>query len=204
MHLRSITTQELLFSRRNSGNAANKINNNKPGKHKLEMISTILQDFPYRKFILVGDSGEMDPEIYQQIYNEHPDQIIKIFIHDVSSHRAIVADRDNYNNNPQHQQSDSYYNSLQRFISRESTLLRRGATPQLAMDALAETEIPPNSNSQIIASTKLEQFEERMKQISNHMREGVFTVFTLASQLLLDPVITEEFLLLKASQDLFL
>ncbi|KAI9473773.1 MAG: hypothetical protein EXX96DRAFT_487278 [Benjaminiella poitrasii] len=206
MHLRSITTQELLFSRRNSNSGISNGNPNRPGKHKLEMISTILQDFPQRKFILIGDSGEIDPEIYEQIYNEYPDQIIKIFIHDVSSHRAIIADRNNNSNSQQQGQSDSYYNSLRKFISRESNLLRKGSTSRLAMDALTETEIPVNNNPQLMTSTstKLEQFEERMKRISSHMRDGVFTVFTLASQLLLDPVVAEEFLMLKTSQNLLL
>ena len=49
VHLRNVGTGDLL--------------RNKPGKHKLEVISAILRDFPHRKFILVGDSGEMDPEM---------------------------------------------------------------------------------------------------------------------------------------------
>jgi phosphatidate phosphatase APP1 len=49
MHLRQISAQELIIG--------------KPGKHKLEVIPKIFQDFPHRKFILVGDTGEIDPEM---------------------------------------------------------------------------------------------------------------------------------------------
>ncbi|KAL7325044.1 hypothetical protein PS15p_210142 [Mucor circinelloides] len=188
MHLRAVSTQELIRG--------------KPGKHKLEVIPKILQDFPHRKFILVGDSGEIDPEVYQQIYNQYPDQIIKIFIHDVTSQRARDADK------LAQERPDSYYRSLRKFLSRESSLQKRGSTSQLAMDAMAETEVPEEqqqiSNPEIPLLTKLEQFEERMKRVSSGMREGVFTVFTLASQLMLDPVVAEEFLMSKTTTDLSL
>jgi phosphatidate phosphatase APP1 len=49
MHLRAVSTQDLIIG--------------KPGKHKLEVIPKIIKDFPNRKFILVGDSGEIDPEV---------------------------------------------------------------------------------------------------------------------------------------------
>lgn len=35
----------------------------KPGAHKLEAIPKIMKDFPNRKFILIGDTGELDPEV---------------------------------------------------------------------------------------------------------------------------------------------
>lgn len=43
-------------------------------------IEPILKRYPKRKFILVGDSGEQDPEVYAGIMYRHPAQIIKIFI----------------------------------------------------------------------------------------------------------------------------
>ncbi|PHZ07572.1 uncharacterized protein RHIMIDRAFT_242547 [Rhizopus microsporus ATCC 52813] len=185
MHLRTVSTQDLIMGR--------------PGKHKLTVISKILRDFPNRKFILVGDSGEIDPEIYQQIYNEFPDQIIKIFIHDVSSQRAINADR---RLSSASVMDSSYYSAIRKFISRESALLRKkDSSAQLAMDVMATTEIPQEqqqmTDPQVPLVTKLEQFQQRMDRVSSNMREGVFTVFSLASQLMLDPVIAEEFLMNK-------
>lgn len=180
IHLRSVSTQDLIIR--------------KAGSHKLQMILKILRDFPHRKFILVGDSGEIDPEVYSQVYEASPDQIIKIFIHDVTSQRAINADK------LAKDKPDSYYSSLRKFLSRES---RKGSSSQLAMDAMAQTEVPEEqeqiSDPEVPLMTKLEQFEERIKRVSAPMREGVFTVFTLASQLMLDPVVAEEFLMCKTT-----
>ncbi|MCX7553985.1 DUF2183 domain-containing protein [Marinicella sp. S1101] len=50
---------------------------------KTRQISNILAHFPGREFILVGDSGEHDPEIYQQIKTSQPKQIKAIHIRDV-------------------------------------------------------------------------------------------------------------------------
>lgn len=71
------------------------------------------------------------------------------------------------------------------------------------MDVMATTEIPQEqqqmTDPQVPLVTKLEQFQQRMDRVSSNMREGVFTVFSLASQLMLDPVIAEEFLMNKNS-----
>jgi len=37
-----------------------------------------------RRFILIGDSGEADPEIYASIARRYPQQVIRIFIRDVT------------------------------------------------------------------------------------------------------------------------
>ncbi|ORX61330.1 hypothetical protein DM01DRAFT_1331940 [Hesseltinella vesiculosa] len=56
-----------------------------PGRAKRDAILSIMTDFPHRQFILVGDSGEIDLEIYTKIAQEHPGRILKIFIHDVTT-----------------------------------------------------------------------------------------------------------------------
>lgn len=58
-------------------------------RSKRDSICSILHDFPQRKFILVGDSGEIDLEIYTRIATEFPGQILKIFIRDVTSTSGI-------------------------------------------------------------------------------------------------------------------
>ncbi|KAJ3017712.1 hypothetical protein HKX48_003404 [Thoreauomyces humboldtii] len=54
-------------------------------KHKV--ITRILQDFPDRRFILVGDSGEADIETFAGLHAVASDRIIKLFIRDVNSHK---------------------------------------------------------------------------------------------------------------------
>ena len=51
---------------------------------KPQVIEDILAAYPGRRFILVGDSGEQDPEVYADIYRKHPEQILKIYIRNVS------------------------------------------------------------------------------------------------------------------------
>lgn len=51
-------------------------------------IEPILQSFPQREFILVGDSGEKDPEAYASLYRRYPEQIKGIFIRNVTDARS--------------------------------------------------------------------------------------------------------------------
>lgn len=55
-----------------------------PTEYKLSTIEPILVAFPRRRFILVGDSGEKDPEIYGELARRHPEQIEAIYIRDVT------------------------------------------------------------------------------------------------------------------------
>jgi len=52
-------------------------------QQKLEQISTIINRYSGRKFILIGDSGEQDPEVFQAIKARFPGQIIEVRIRDV-------------------------------------------------------------------------------------------------------------------------
>jgi hypothetical protein len=51
-----------------------------PERYKLSMIEPILRRFPKRQFVLVGDSGEKDPEIYGALARIHTNQVTQIFI----------------------------------------------------------------------------------------------------------------------------
>ena len=53
--------------------------------HKLGIIRTLLATYPQLQFVLLGDSGERDPEIYQKVVLEHPGRISNIYIRDVST-----------------------------------------------------------------------------------------------------------------------
>ncbi len=57
---------------------------------KTRMIQPILADFPFRKFILVGDSGEQDPEIYAALARQNPMQIEHIYIRNVTAEPATA------------------------------------------------------------------------------------------------------------------
>jgi hypothetical protein len=58
-----------------------------PDSLKRPPIEAILAEFPRRRFILVGDSGQHDPELYADLYREHPRQIARIYIRNVTRER---------------------------------------------------------------------------------------------------------------------
>ena len=53
--------------------------------HKQGVIARLLADFPQRRFLLVGDSGEDDPPIYAQAARAHPARIAGIVIRDLKA-----------------------------------------------------------------------------------------------------------------------
>lgn len=52
--------------------------------HKKTQIERLIHAFPKRQFILIGDSGEADPEIYADIMRRYPKQIRYIAIRNVT------------------------------------------------------------------------------------------------------------------------
>lgn len=54
--------------------------------HKRAAIDAILDTFPDLPFILVGDSGQEDPEIYREVVHDRPGRILAVYI------RSVVAE----------------------------------------------------------------------------------------------------------------
>ncbi len=60
--------------------------------HKLKEIEQILEAYPRLQFILIGDSGQEDPAIYQEVVKRYPGRILAIYIRDVQlPDRAKIA-----------------------------------------------------------------------------------------------------------------
>jgi phosphatidate phosphatase APP1 len=51
---------------------------------KLEKIRAYMARFPKRRIVLVGDSGEKDPEVYAKIFSEFPGRVDGVFIRNVN------------------------------------------------------------------------------------------------------------------------
>ena len=49
-------------------------------RNKYNIMKSIFRMFPRRRFILIGDSGEKDPEIYGKVARKFPEQIERILI----------------------------------------------------------------------------------------------------------------------------
>jgi phosphatidate phosphatase APP1 len=63
--------------------------------HKLELIRNMLALYDDLPFILIGDSGQRDPEIYAQVVREHPGRVLAIYIRNVTRdperHQAVTT-----------------------------------------------------------------------------------------------------------------
>ncbi|MCP9236095.1 App1 family protein [Lewinella sp. JB7] len=51
--------------------------------HKADMVDKILSTYPHLPFILLGDSGEADTDIYLEAARNNPERILCIYIRDV-------------------------------------------------------------------------------------------------------------------------
>jgi phosphatidate phosphatase APP1 len=63
--------------------------------HKLALIRHMLAIYRHLPFLLIGDSGQRDPEIYTQVVREHSGRVLAVYIRNVSRSperlRAIEA-----------------------------------------------------------------------------------------------------------------
>jgi hypothetical protein len=58
------------------------------GDAKRSAIGDLLKAFPRRRFVLIGDSGEQDPEIYGPLARENPKQVVAVLIRNVTDEPA--------------------------------------------------------------------------------------------------------------------
>ncbi|WP_299125018.1 phosphatase domain-containing protein [uncultured Winogradskyella sp.] len=68
-----------------------KSQNDKPQKQK--EILNLLKTYPDLHFILIGDSGEHDPDIYMEIAEEFPDRILAIYLRSVKHKKKMLRVR---------------------------------------------------------------------------------------------------------------
>lgn len=58
--------------------------------HKLAHITQIVETYPQLPFVLIGDSGQEDPEIYKDVVLRHPQRIKAIYIRNVNPDPARI------------------------------------------------------------------------------------------------------------------
>jgi phosphatidate phosphatase APP1 len=83
MELQAIPRGPLLL--RDFGRSRNKAD------HKTRSIEAILQTYPELQFVLIGDSGEQDPETYSSLVRSYPKRIRVIYIRSVDPAAARIA-----------------------------------------------------------------------------------------------------------------
>jgi phosphatidate phosphatase APP1 len=57
-------------------------------RYKLERIEAILADLPGVRFVLSGDDGERDPEVFRAVRERHPSRVDAVYIRRVSGNLA--------------------------------------------------------------------------------------------------------------------
>lgn len=63
-----------------------------PEEHKRSTLEALLKQFPRRRFVLVGDTGERDPEIYGDVGRRYAGQVERILLRDPAG-TGIVTPR---------------------------------------------------------------------------------------------------------------
>jgi phosphatidate phosphatase APP1 len=64
----------------------------KAADHKQELIRNMLELYSDVPFVLIGDSGQHDPEVYRQIVEEHPGRVLAVYIRNVSRAPRRIAE----------------------------------------------------------------------------------------------------------------
>ncbi|WP_436407419.1 App1 family protein [Agromyces litoreus] len=60
-------------------------------EHKVENLRRLADEFPHMRWLLVGDDGQHDEELYAAFAKEHPDRVAAIAIRELSPGEAVLA-----------------------------------------------------------------------------------------------------------------
>ncbi len=63
----------------------------RPGAFKVGQITRLLNLYENLPFILIGDSGQRDPETYQEIVRRFPERILAVYIRDIGISGRLAA-----------------------------------------------------------------------------------------------------------------
>ncbi|WP_432833132.1 App1 family protein [Dactylosporangium sp. CA-092794] len=59
--------------------------------HKRASLTRLAEEFPNIRWLLIGDDGQHDPEIYAEFAAEHPDSVAAVAIRHLSPTQAVLA-----------------------------------------------------------------------------------------------------------------
>ncbi|HEX2736277.1 MAG TPA: phosphatase domain-containing protein [Polyangiaceae bacterium] len=68
------------------------LNDQPPLDFKAETIEQLFATYPSRQFVLIGDSGERDPDIYLELAEKYPGRVRSIYIRKLNSHMDRTLD----------------------------------------------------------------------------------------------------------------
>lgn len=101
------------------GFSHNKIFTEGHGFHKPKKVKKILDAYQNLNFILIGDSGQEDPEIYSEIIKNYPKRILAVYIRDVTNNSRDHEVRTVFHNHePEFVYSENSYQAAQHAASK--------------------------------------------------------------------------------------
>lgn len=98
--------------------------------HKLAIIRQLFELYPDLPFILIGDSGQEDPEIYHQVVHDFPQRVLAVYVRDVTRDQR---------------RSDAVLALMEEVITAGSTLILAEDTMTMARHAATQGWIEPAS-----------------------------------------------------------
>jgi phosphatidate phosphatase APP1 len=60
-------------------------------EHKLRNLERLASEFPDMRWLLIGDDGQHDEEIYAEFSRKHPDNVAAVAIRELSTGEAVLA-----------------------------------------------------------------------------------------------------------------
>ena len=63
-------------------------------QHKSSSLARLIEDLPHVRWVLVGDDGEHDPDLYQDLAHAHPDRVAAIALRHVRPNTPTGTDQE--------------------------------------------------------------------------------------------------------------
>jgi phosphatidate phosphatase APP1 len=120
------------------------VNPSRSAPHKMEAIAHVLDTYPALPFILIGDSGQEDPEIYREVIAKYPNRIRAAYIRNVT---------------PQPERSNKIKSLIREVAHAGSTMVLADDTLAAARHAVEHGWIEPDSILAIQADEAAEAAE---------------------------------------------
>lgn len=138
-------------------------------ERKKGTLDKIIQDFPERRFILVGDSGEADLELYTEIVSANPGCILGVFIRDVTT----IASQGFFDPSAKSSGQPISQSPPRSWQKDNGTMSPRKSMPDLAQ----KPGLPPRPSVRSVHSTaKLERTGPIMGQLIDYEEEPKVSV----------------------------
>lgn len=133
--------------------------------HKRDLIEGMLERYAELPFILIGDSGQHDPELYAEVVRRHPGRVLAVYIRNVSTSAARVTEVDAL---------------AEEIAEADSTLVLAADTFAMAEHAAEHGFISDNAFAEVIAERNAHPEEAKRKETHEVAPEQVDAVLTSA------------------------